>query len=390
MGDARRRRIALISSSFHPHFGGVEEHTLNVAREFASRGHAVVVWTVDRGENLGRGTVEGIEVRYLPTPLPAASPGAVLRFIRAFRPAWRLWRAAFDDFRPEVLHVQCFGPNGVYALALHHRTRTPMIVSSHGETFADDHAAFEESAQLRWALAGALRRAHAVTGCSQYVLDDLARFAAVDGVVVPNGVDFDEPSRVGTTQLPYSPTDGPTVFAIGRIEEVKGFDVLIRAFAQAELPRGTTLVIAGDGSRAAHLRRLAAELGVGGSVMLPGRLSRAQVLRALVDATVVVVPSRLEAFGIVVLEAWRSGRPVVASAVGGLRELVSDGVDGVLVDPADVSALADALVRVVCDPGLQERIGAQGRETVRRYTWAATAERYLHLYPGGPSPSPAM
>lgn len=379
------RRVALISSSFHPYPGGVEEHTLNVARELVARGHAVVVWTVDRGESLGRQVVDGVEVRYLPTPLPAGSPRAVFRFLRAFGPAWALWTAAFRDFRPEVLHVQCFGPNGLYALALHHRTGTPLIVSSHGETFADDHAVFDESRQLSLGLARALHDAHAVTGCSQYVLDDLARFGSVRGVVVPNGVDPDEEERVGRADLPYPSSPFPTVLSVGRIETVKGFDLLVRAFAQSDMPEGTRLVIGGDGGELANVRRLAAELVVDGSVLFPGRLSRAQVIRAMASATVVVVPSRIEAFGIVVLEAWRSGRPLVATTAGGPAGLVTDGVDGILVDPMDTAALASSLSRVLGDPGLRDRLAARGRETVTKYTWGATAERYLRLYPGAPS-----
>jgi len=95
----------------------------------------------------------------------------------------------------------------------------------------------------------------------------------------------------------------------------------------------------------------------------------------------VVVPSRIEAFGIVVLEAWRSGRPLVATTGGGPSGLVTDGVDGILVDPMDTTALAKALSRVLGDPSLQDRLAARGRETVERYTWGATAGQYLSLYP---------
>ncbi len=112
----------------------------HVARELAAVGHAVVVWTVDRGEHLGTQHRTGIEVRYLPAPLPARSARGLITYAARSPQAWRRWLRAHRDFQPDALHVQCFGPNGVYALALHYLFTTPLVVSSHGETFADDAA----------------------------------------------------------------------------------------------------------------------------------------------------------------------------------------------------------------------------------------------------------
>ena len=78
----------------------------------------VEVWTVDRGEHLGERELDGIRVRYLPTPLPARNARSMLGMLKDAPPAWRAWARARREFRPELLHVHCFGPNGVYALAL--------------------------------------------------------------------------------------------------------------------------------------------------------------------------------------------------------------------------------------------------------------------------------
>ena len=194
--SGRTHRVALVSSSYFPHPGGVEQHVRSVAGELRARGHDVVVWTVDRGEGLGVQVIDGVEVRYLPTPLPARSLRAVLRFLLALPAAARAWWRAYRDFAPSVLHVQCFGPNGLYAVLLADLTRTPLVVTSHGETFADDHRVFDQSALIRTGMRRALRSADVVTGCSQVVLDDLRdRFGFEGGRVIPNGVDLDRPSR---------------------------------------------------------------------------------------------------------------------------------------------------------------------------------------------------
>lgn len=384
---AGRRRVALVASSFDPHTGGVESHVRHVARVLATRGTQVEVWTVDRGEHLGTRRVDGVLVRYLPTPQPSSRPGDVARFALAAPGAALAWGRAFRAFRPDVLHVQCFGPNGAYALGMRTLTRTPLVVSSHGETFADDHAVFEHSRLLRAALERSIGVAGAVTGCSRVVADDLVRFGAPDAVVVPNGVDLaghdaaGEPTRSGSVRE-------PVVVAVGRIEHVKGFDLLVDAFASSPLRDQARLVVVGDGSEAAALRRRVASAGLTDRVELPGRLDPSEVAARLAAADVVVVPSRADAAPLVVLEAWRSGRPLVATVRGGPPEIVTDGVDGVLVDPQDTQALAAAVLGLLDDPERAERVGAAGRRRVEDFTWERVVDRYEDLYAGLPAVRP--
>ena len=383
------RRVALVSSSFDPHTGGVEEHVRHVARVFASLGHEVVVWTVDRGEHLGTRQLDGFEVRDLPTPLPARSFRSLLRFAMELPGAVRSWLGAYRSFRPDVLHVHCFGPNGVYALVLSRLTRTPLVVSGHGETFMDDHQVFERSALLRRALRIAGRRAGAVTACSSMVAQDLVNtYATKDPVVVPNGVELEvDAERAPGTPPEWWPRSGVVVGGVGRVEVVKGFDLLVRAFGSARLP-GERLVIAGAGSALAQLTRLVEQLGLTDSVVLPGRISRPEVAWLMEQSSVVVVPSRVEAFGIVALEAWRGGSPLILTANSGARDLVTNGVDALLVDPTDTTALGRAIRRVIDDPALRAVLADNGRRKVEAFTWERVAQDYLSLYdsvlePGG-------
>jgi len=375
------RRVALVSSSFDPHTGGVEEHVRHVARVLASRGHQVVVWTVDRGEHLGTRQIDGVEVRDLPTPLPARSVRSLLRFGLELPAALRSWLLAYRSFRPDVLHVHCFGPNGVYALALSRLTRTPLVVSGHGETFMDDHQVFERSALLRRALRLAGDRAVAVTACSSMVARDLVNtYATREPVVVPNGVELDaDAERAPGTPPEWWPGSGVVVGAVGRVEAVKGFDLLVRAFGSARLP-GERLVIAGAGAALPELTRLVEQLGLTDSVVLPGRISRPEVAWLMEQSSVVVVPSRVEAFGIVALEAWRGGSPLVLTANSGARDIVTDGVDALLVDPTDATALGRAIRRVIDDPALRAVLADNGRRNVEDFTWDRVAEDYLSLY----------
>ena len=365
--------IALISSSYEPYSGGVEEHVRQVAVELRQRGWAVVVWTVDRGEHLGVQVIDGITVRYLPTPLPSFSVGGVAAFLRAVPGAARAWARAYAIDRPGLLHVQCFGPNGLYSLALSVIGRIPLMVSSHGETFADDHDIFGQSRLARAGLTAALRRAYAVTCCSEVVARHLANeFGCDRAVVIPNGVRSRAAAASGATR------PGRLV-AVGRLERTKGFDLLVRAVAKVE-HRPIELVIAGEGSQRQTLVDLAAAEGIADFTSLVGRQGRAETDHLLDTAAVVVVPSRREAFGIVVLEAWQAGKALVATSHDGPGDLVHDGEDGFVVDPEDVDALAAAIARVLSRPDEAARLAANGARRVRDFSWASTVERYEAIY----------
>ena len=384
MEGAGRPRVALVTSSYHPHLGGVEGHVRHVARELRSRGTEVEVWTVDRGEHLGVTELDGTVVRHLPTPLPARSGRALMSFGLAAPRAWHAWRSAFRAFRPDLLHVQCFGPNGVYAAALARRTGTPLVLSSHGETFMDDHDAFGTSALMREGLRRTIAAAAVTTGCSEQVLDDLRdRFGLEGGTVVPNGVG-PVPTTPPTGTMPdaLGLPDGPVVLGVGRLETTKGFDLLVDAVAGIDRELSPTLVIGGDGSQREALRALGEQVGLGDRLRLVGPLDEAGVDTWMRRADVVVMPSRREAFGIVALEAWRAGTPLVATSLGGPASFVTDGVDGVLVDPVNTGALAHAVESLLHDPERRAALGAAGQASARRYTWSAIALQYSRLYQG--------
>lgn len=380
-------RIALLPSAYLPALGGVEELTRHLALELTAQGDQVEVWTgLASGSGLARvEEMDGLVVRRFALELPATNRQALARFPRAgVRALWEL-RHAVTEHRPDLLHVQCFGPNGAYALALARWCRLPLVVTLQGETMMDNDDIFEHSMVLRRTLRWALSSAVAVTGCSAFTLEDARRrfgLAPDAGEVVFNGVGADhaEPQDQVSTGVP--PAFGSRyVFAVGRVVEKKGFDLLLEAFAViAPVHPDVDLVIGGDGAALPQLVGLAERLGVSGRVQFPGRLSREQVARAMTDAEVFVMPSRLEPFGIVALEGWRSGTPVIATSRGGAPEFVRDGLDGLLVDPVDTSALARGLDRVLADPELANRLGSAGRARVEEFSWTAITARYREIY----------
>lgn len=172
----------------------------------------------------------------------------------------------------------------------------------------------------------------------------------------------------------------PRLLCVGRLIPIKGHIVLLRAFAEArrQLP-GIELEIAGRGPLAPALRALASELGVGDAVRFLGHV--APIQSAIERAMVVVVPSMGEGFGMVALEAMERARPVIAASIGGLGEIVRDGVTGVLVPPGEAEPLASAIVRVAGDAELARRMGEAGRErALARFLQVFCTERTELLY----------
>jgi glycosyltransferase involved in cell wall biosynthesis len=161
------------------------------------------------------------------------------------------------------------------------------------------------------------------------------------------------------------PTDTPLAGVVGRLTEQKGHAYLLEAFAAVvqEFPSARLLVV-GDGKLRPALERQVAHLGLCGSVTFTGR--RENVPHIMLALDVLVMPSLWEGFGLVLLEAMAAGKPLVASRVSAIPEIVVDGETGFLVPPGDSHSLAQTLLKVLRDPELGRRMGRKGRARLER------------------------
>jgi glycogen synthase len=356
--------IWLAPSAFFPARGGVEELTLQLAREYRRRGHKVRVVVHHHPRDLARqSTVEGIPVYRLPFDLPGREPGRLAGYPLTLMTQVRSLGALAP--RPDIIHVQC-ASNQVPALSLFARAHhIPLVITTQGEVTMDANAIYQRSTQMRLALKAGSRAAATLTACSRHAGDDAAvvapRFA--NSAVIPNGVD---PSQWRVTPLPIE----PSFAAWGRHVPQKGFDLLIDAFAVVrELHPSAVLRLGGSGPETGRLQAAA-----GPGVEFLGPLDRADVQALLAQSRVAVVPSRLEPFGIVAVEAMAAGRGVVWSTRGGLGD--ATGHLGWGVDPTDRTALARAMSTALECPVEP----AHARAHAETLAWARIANRYLKLY----------
>lgn len=206
--------------------------------------------------------------------------------------------------------------------------------------------------------------------------------------IVPPAVEhafFAPGDRAGARRAIGLPVDRPVILFVGRIQPLKAPDVAVQALA--ELGREDALLVLVGGASGAHgddetrhLERLIAEHGLADRVRFVDPQPHHILSSYYRAADVVIVPSRSESFGLVALEAAACGTPVVASAVGGLLNIVHDGVTGLLVEGRDPARYARAVRQVLDDPVAASAMGAAAAVRARRFTWGFTAARLRRLY----------
>jgi glycosyltransferase involved in cell wall biosynthesis len=307
-------------------------------------------------------------------------------FLLAPLVAFALRRIVADRLREtryDVVHAHWVIPNGALVAGLVRSHGVPLVVSLHGS----DVFVAETLLPARMLAASTLRMAGAVTACSE----DLHRRALRLGSrpertrTVPYGVEPMEAEGVDVSAVRAqlgAPPGRILVVALGRLVEKKGFAYLIQAAARVP---GLHVAIAGAGDLRAELEAQA--LAAGAPVSLVGALDRRSVAAALAAADVVVVPSVVDRAGNVdglpnvLLEGMAAGCAVIASRVAGIPDVLTDGVDGLLVEEKDVAGLGEALGRLAGDPALRQRLGAAAREKVsRRLSWDRAARAFEESY----------
>ena len=254
------------------------------------------------------------------------------------------------------------------------RVPTHVIADIHGDPAAPVRLYGSPRRKLLAPLADALarfglRRSDGVRTISAYT-SSLVREAGVEPTA-EFAAFMDLDPFVESTPVPLP--ERPVVLFVGVLERYKAVDVLAEAWrlVAPRVPHATLHLV---GRGALHETPTALVRDLPTQARWTESLSTPEVARALDEATVLVLPSRSEGLGRVVVEAFCRGRAVVGSRVGGIPDIVEDGVSGVLVEPGDPQALADALVRVLSDGSLAESLGAAAHVAVQ--PWLATPEEY--------------
>ncbi len=334
--------------------GGVQVHIRQLAGHLRQRGHETMILAP-----AARGTTDA-EVVDVGRPIRIPFNGSVAPICPDPRSRRRI-RAALERFRPDVVHAhEPFAPSTGFFATI--EASVPVVGVAH---------AYVERSILFEAFSRTFRRVWdrpAVwLAVSEAALSFLRRHIRPEAKarVVPNGVDVEPFRHAAPADLP----PGRRMLFVGRLEPRKGFEVAVQAFGllAPEFPE-LRLIVAGDGPERGAVSRLPPD--VGQRVTMAGSVPHSHLPPYHAASEVFVAPSSgRESFGIVLVEAMASGVPVVASNIAGYREVVRDGVDGLLVPPNDPDSLAQAVRKVLSDGALAQRLQAAGQARAERFRW---------------------
>jgi D-inositol-3-phosphate glycosyltransferase len=392
------KRVAMLSLHSSPlaqpgtgDGGGMNVYVQSLASALARAGVACDVLT--RAEHAEQPPVVDVEPGFRVVHLPAGPRGPIPKhtlptLVDELVVAARRHLEGAGRF--DALHAH-YWVSGAVGHRLKHELELPLVTTFHTLAHAKAAAGIDDDPLERARIEGeTVACTDRIVASCQEEADQLvtAYDAAPDRVeIVPPGVDHTifSPGDRADARRRLGLSDQPMLLFVGRVQRLKGVDLALESLAALDDDRTVLTVVGGPSGvngdeEFARLQRLARDLALEGRVQWVAPQPHAALADWYRAADVCIVPSRTESFGLVALEASACGTPVVASAVGGLRSLVSDGETGFLVEGRDASSFAAPIRLLLADPQRSSRMGNAAAHLSRRYAWTMTAARLRRLY----------
>lgn len=363
------------------HIGGVERHVYILAHELAQRGHDVTVLAAKSPRHDQMSEIEEFPVKRIPTGI---------RVYNSYLPLSQLWR--FDPSEYDLIHAHTPVPAIADIVALKNiLTHIPFILTYHNDITKSGFLGGIVSSMYNMTLGKFLiKNSDIIITTTQSYADNskLLKSSLSKVRVIPNGVDCDlfKPGLdtiFAREKYGINPSDKLILF-VGHLDHYKGCEYLVRALPLiAEKIEHVHLLIVGTGPQNNILRQIAANLHIEDKVTFAGYVEDDELPYIYASADVFVLPSvsSYEGFGIVQLEALSSGKPVVTTMLPGVRDVDSQGIASLHVQPKDPVALSGAIITLLKNTERSREMGRKGRNLVlERYSWPKVIEEIEKLY----------
>jgi glycosyltransferase involved in cell wall biosynthesis len=381
-------RIALVTSSFLPRIGGMEFVIHNLARQWHEQGHEVCVFNAVTGQS------------------PADNPGYLVRRYGTPRTFFRLpphWPPfckmvsgslgrQLKEFCPDFISAHSGYPLSIWLSRMQPTPR--FLMTCHGGELTKFSWGYRNVYKMERVLAQALNRSAGAVAISRHARVLMEEMGVAPGTIVdiPNGVDlprFQKDVSFDFRRFLGLPAEALLLLSVGREHPQKAFDTGIRAFARvADQFPGLYYVLLGRGN--GKWQPLVRELGLEGRVICHEGLSGDDLVGAYQQADIFFSPSVWEMMPLVVLEAQACGLPLLVTNVSGSQDIVRAGCNGIMVEPGDEGAMAQAMAELASNRQLRQSLGAISRQLSRQYSWENISKRYLAVGSMHDSAAPAM
>lgn len=385
--------ILQVCPKFHPSVAsGSTKVAYHISKELARRGHSVTEYTSDMRDKYIRITngvkeIHGVKVHRFQTIGPMAT-----REMKFFVTPAIIQKVKNEIHSFDIIHIHEY--RSFQNIIVHHYARkggVPYVLQAHGSL-----PRIMAKQRLKWSydvFCGykLLRDASKVIALSQMEAEQYKGMGVPEEKikVIPNGIDLSEyanlPPKGGFKKKFDVQEDKKIILYLGRIHRTKGIDFLVKAYAHLfnEMENDDAiLVITGPDDGYLHeIQALIKTLEIERDVLITGPLYGRNKLEAYVDANVYVLPSRYETFPMGLLEAYACGKPVIASKIGELKNLVIDEATGLLFEPRNVEQLVKSMISLLDDPNKAEKIGLRGKRFVKEnFTIEIVVDRLESLY----------
>jgi glycosyltransferase involved in cell wall biosynthesis len=374
-------KVLILSWEYPPHIiGGLGKHVYHISKALASKNIDTTVITYTDGTSKSEEIIDNVRVLRV-NPYSLRYPDFT-SWIHGMNLLMIEKALKFRNF--DIIHVHDW-LTALAGINIKHIMRKPLIATIHSTELgrrrgylSNDHE--KHIHEVEWILT---YEAWRIICCSNYMVNEVSNFfqCPLNKIVrIYNGIDPNSllPSN-NVNRRKYAEDYEKIVLFVGRLVYEKGPHILIEA-ANILRRNDIKFLFVGEGSMKPYLLELGKKLGLSEKLYFLGHIPDDILYAIYKMASVAVFPSLYEPFGIVALEAMALGTPVIASAVGGLNEIIINGYNGIKVTPGSAYELAEAIVKIIDDPSLSKKLIENAKNFVKNFTWEKAAEETIKLY----------
>lgn len=371
----RKMKILQVTSVFPPRIGGLEKCVYNISKGLVEEGHQTIVYTTNSPRSKTYELKDGVVIHRIPV------------FITVFGAPIALFLPYMIRENVDLVHVHVppvFG--AISSIVFGKMKRVPVIVTFHNDTVA--RARWQNflvriyNVILNRLILG---KVNLITVPSQAYRMELKRRGIDENRIrtINNGIELSTRKGFNVNKLKQQLglLEKEIVLFVGALEKRKGVEFLIKAFPRVKNKiLNVKFLIVGNGSEKTNLESLAHDLKASGDILFTGHVTDEQLEVFYEISDAFVLPSLYETFGLVLLEAMAHSKPIVATRILGVSELVNSGINGILVEPRNSEQLSEAIIQVLSEKDYANRLGMNGERFSKKFEWKTAVSKYVDAY----------